>query len=174
MTLTTTLCPTANFKLEVEHVGLTMRVTPWGTINEDVDFGELLVFIDESFDVIETISFDMSKLDQINSCGVRECLLLMERLTSKRKLEFACIDETWIDQSNIIPSLLGPKGTAITNIIAPYFCSSCDRPVGIKLKTSDLPDPPQAPEKKCPQCSKILEFDALEDEFFSFIQHTRT
>ncbi|MGZ3688323.1 MAG: hypothetical protein ACXWPM_09375 [Bdellovibrionota bacterium] len=141
-----------------------------GVVDEDTDFGVIAKVLGPG---PATLHFDLGGITRINSCGVREWLLLLEKLGADRKLVIETVSLILIEQANMIPNLLGKKGTPVLSFQAPYRCNSCNKEVTTLLRPEHVRKPDgsfAAPEMKCPTCSKTLEFDWMEEEFFNFLR----
>lgn len=172
------LFETPHFKLHYSDLenGVLLKLT--GQIDEDVNFGAILGEVHEMASMgapeggLPRVFFDLQKVERINSCGVREWLLFLEKLQLKFKVEFRVASEAFIEQANIVPGILGPNGTPVHQIEIPYFCASCDErtrqlvPVASVKRTDGF----TAPESKCAKCGSAQELDALEEEYFSFLK----
>jgi hypothetical protein len=164
-----------NFRIEVEVTEKVTTLRPVGTINEDVNFGSVSKFLGE-LPSLSTLQVDLSQVININSCGVREWLLFMERTQPRLPVQFSMVNETFIEQASVVPNLLGKAGTRIAAFEIPYFCASCNERTIKVFETKDINlvnNEFSAPEVKCEKCSSKLDFDALEEEYFSFLKHSR-
>jgi len=161
------------FRIEAEPGQNSITLRPVGLINEDVNFGTVLEFIETLQVKPEKILFDMGGISRINSCGVREWLLFLQRMQSKFRCSFGRANEAFIECASSIPTVFGSPGLPIDEIEAPFFCSKCSKRTLVSLKPTvifkagTLSLPPQ----KCAQCAGPLEFDGLEDEYFNFLKH---
>lgn len=158
------------FEIEQEQAGaLLFRIR--GILDEEATFGEALKLLTEM--APRKIVFDLQPLIRINSCGVREWLLFIEKLRVPEGFTFTKVSEPFLEQANIVPALLGKPVSSIELIEAPYYCGDCDLRVGKQLKVSELGDlangSEEPPQFKCEKCSSPLEFDALPEEYFSFL-----
>lgn len=165
----------AKFKVEVEKFGPDLSMRPVGILNEDVDFGAVLDFLKDHRSA-GTLSIDMGKVQGINSCGVREWIMFIERAQSLMTTRFEMVNELFVEQASIVPNLLGEKGTEVVAFAAPYFCSKCNKRYTQILKTSQIKVQDNqygVPSYKCGKCGELLEFDALEEEYFHFLRHSQ-
>lgn len=115
------------------------------------------------------ITFVLENVNNFNSCGIREWIYLVRDVGALGQLRFVRCSVTMIDQINMVPDSLG-QGT-IDSFYAPYFCpehSEVNRLITLRDHLDVLTNK-QAPPMKCEQCSKALEFDALEDTYFLFV-----
>ena len=110
--------------------------------------------------------FDFDKINIINSCGIRDWIKYISELNNAEIIYENC-PQIVIEQINMVHGFITSK-TEITSFYAPYFCDSCDKETKILLKKAEITNN-KAPEKKCPTCSDILEFDALEKQYFHFL-----
>ena len=65
-----------------------------------------------------------------------------------------------------------PENCAVKSFYAPYYCEGCDIE-DEKYLTPDQVTDKKAPEFKCGVCGgddNIMEFDAIESQFFNFIK----
>lgn len=121
----------------------------------------------------ETIIFNLEEVKNFNSIGLREWIFLLKDVSALGTLVFRNCSVTIIDQINMVPDSLG-KGT-VESFFAPYYCSHCDvKAVDRLIKVADSKNDisaRHAPAFKCDSCSQDLEFDALEESYFSFADH---
>lgn len=167
------LYETSKLRLEMETDGVSVIVRPVGTIDEDVNFSVVLDSLSRLGSALKLIQFDMSMITQMNSCGVREWLLFMERLPQNVRVVFLNANEIFIEQANMISNVLGKKGTQLVEFQAPYHCSQCNADYVMLIKPSQVKFEdgiPQPPAFKCAKCSTALNFDSIEEEYFGFIK----
>ena len=165
-----------NFRMEAQSDGDHLTLRPVGYINEDVNFGKTLQLITEMGVALRQVSFDMGHVSEINSCGVREWLLFVERVQALTKCKFTMVNELFIEQASIVPNMLGKPGTLVDKFSAPFYCATCDRRSLRLLETKDVAlksGKYAAPEFRCEKCTNELEFDALEDEYFTFLNYSK-
>lgn len=163
-------------KIEVEPSGNSLTLRPIGWINEDVNFASILKLLSEFGQEVRALCFDLGRVTQINSCGIREWLLFMERVQNRIPCSFLLVNEVFIEQANIVPNLLGKTGTPVFAFHAPYFCAKCNTRITVELKSNALDIESgsfTAPPFKCQKCSSALEFDAIEEEYFAFLRHSK-
>jgi hypothetical protein len=154
-----------------------MKIRISGTLNEDVNFGVIF----ESLSIIpeasrQNLAFDLERVTSINSCGVREWLLFLEQLASQKAVfRFQAIGETFVDQASTIPNLLGPPGTPVDSLIAPFFCEGCSTRTIVRMSGEQfLARAENAPGIPCPKCKKPTIFDGIEQEYQIFLQRSRS
>src|SRR3954470_11421077 len=129
---------TPKCKVLVQQVGTDLVMRPQGEINEDLNFGGIMKTLKELLANTKGLVFDMRQVQKINSCGVREWLMFMQNVQAVIPCRFLAVNETFIEQASIVPTLLGRKGTQIEAFEAPYFCSNCNERSLTLLKTASL------------------------------------
>lgn len=144
-----------------------------GALDEDTNFSVVLEFLKSLQHIPEQIRFELGKVRAMNSCGVREWLLFMERLGPTTRLSFASLSEALVEQANIISGLLGRGHTTIESFQAPFHCPQCSKGYWMLLKPAQVgfgPAGPELPAVSCPRCGTKLQFDSLEQEYFEFLR----
>jgi hypothetical protein len=145
-----------------------------GKLNEDADLGEIHFRVAALTPKPRSISFDLGKVQVINSCGVRNWLVMIEQLQAKFQCSFLDLSEAMVEQAGDTPAMLGRPGTTISSFSAPYFCPRCDRREQRKLEVSKW-DAQSAgtfvpPAFSCAKCQGSLEFDSLPDAYTRLIR----
>lgn len=120
----------------------------------------------------ESITFDLSGIENFNSCGIREWMHLTRDFSKLGNLKYKDCSVTMIDQINMVPDTA--QGASIDSFYAPYYCESdgCVGEVNMLIKRNEHEAElrkHQAPEFKCEKCGNTLDFDALEESYFLFI-----
>ena len=151
----------SKLKMSLEKESDLCRVTLGGIIDEDADFNDINEQACSSF------HFDFEAVEMINSCGIREWTNLINRLPENVELKYFKCTPDVIEQINMIVDFLG-KGAIVENFYAPYFCEKCDEERRVLLTSKEVNES-VAPVKTCSVCSSKLEFDALEDQYFAFL-----
>jgi hypothetical protein len=166
--------PRAQVEIEVSGTNLLLR--PKGDINEDLNFGKVYQSLVEVLAKTNRVTIDFGFLGKINSCGVREWLLFLEKLQLKHTLHFSMINETAVSQAAVVPTLLGKPGTSVAAFEVPYFCANC-RIREVRVCTPDQINSAQgrfsAPAALCNKCHKGMEFDGLENEYADVLKHRK-
>ena len=174
MGVPTILTETPKLRIEMEVEGSTVTVRPVGTIDEDVNFSVVLNLINEFGPGMQLLQFDLGRVTRLNSCGVREWLLFMEKLGTRVKVAFLSVGERFIEQANMIPNTFGRKGTPVLSFYAPYFCPQCKTESMAILKPSDVKHAGDGsyipPVVSCRQCNSMMDFDSIISEYFGFLQ----
>lgn len=117
--------------------------------------------------------FDLENISSINSIGIREWIKLANSFKDSKSLTYKNCSVTFVDQLNMVPDSLGKA--KVLSFHAPYFreCNKCD---GEKTCLIDVIESKQdldngtPPMKMCGDCNEELEFDALEESYFSFLK----
>lgn len=138
----------------------TAAITFDGVINEDSNFEKIRNL------KLKKYIFNFDKIHLINSCGIRDWIKYLSELNDAEIIYENC-PQIIIEQINMVHGFITSK-TNITSFYAPYFCDNCDKEAKILLRRDEIVNT-KAPEKKCPQCSDTLEFDALEKQYFHFL-----
>jgi len=146
-------------KDEGNHTLITLK----GTIDEEADFRE--VFSNLKPNVI----VNLEEIRMINSCGVREWINTVTKIPTTSAIRFDRCAPRIVEQINYVANFLGSG--EVTSFYAPYFCVKCKAEVNVLLNVKDLikNKPVRAPEQRCPTCKGPLEFDDIEEEYFSFL-----
>ncbi len=61
----------------------------------------------------------------------------------------------------------------VTSFYAPYFCPKCKKEANVLLSVEAMAraSSAKAPTEKCPTCKGAMEFDDIEEEYFSFLEN---
>jgi hypothetical protein len=114
------------------------------------------------------INFELAHINNFNSCGIREWIYLVKKISALGNLVFKECSVTMIDQINMVPDSLGSG--YIQSFHAPYYCE-CGGEVNRLIKVNEAQESLSsrtAPELMCEKCGNPLEFDALEESYFLF------
>lgn len=158
-----------------------LRVT--GVIDEDINFSFVLAWLSEAVEAAKrdnavpiTVGFDLTQITAMNSCGVREWLLFMERMPKACHVRITNANELIVEQANMITNIFGPVGTLVLRFQAPYHCEHCKRGEVATLEPSQVQfqgTTPIVPEARCSQCKRVMEFDSIAEEYFGFVRRDR-
>ena len=154
--------------LQVERVGDWDHVRYLGPINEDseVHLAPLLEHLGPN------VIFNFSKVEYVNSCGVRAWITFLREMEKNRNVIFEECTPEIVGQINMIPNFKG--SSHIRSVYASYSCTHCDFQKwflfeeGRNMPTADLSS--GIAEVKCDKCKNTMEMDELEDEFFSWLE----
>jgi hypothetical protein len=117
----------------------------------------------------QTTIFELSGIRSINSCGIRNWVILMREFSDRTDLRLEKCAVCLVDQFNLVPQTLG--SATVSSFYAPYYCSTCDEEIVVLLDTEsnwETLGQGIAPEVTH-HCGTHLEFDALEDSYFQQI-----
>src|SRR6185437_6374731 len=117
---------TGKLRIEYQLEGTVLKLRPVGLIDEDVNFSVVLDLLSDLKGAAKMIQFDLGHVTALNSCGVREWLLFMERLNGVINCAFINVTEVFIDQANMITNLFGRSANPILSFHAPYHCPQCN------------------------------------------------
>lgn len=155
----------AELTVDIEQRNNVSYVSLAGSIDEDTNLSKYIDKINSPVAVINT-----EGVYRINSCGVRDWVYWIEGLERKGVqvvlVECAVRIMTHV---NLMVNFIGSG--AIESFYAPYFCTYCDEAKKVLLDVQDVLErkPIQAPEMRCPKCDHLLEFNDIEDYYFSFL-----
>ena len=133
-----------------------------GPVNEDADFSELVAHLRSA----KHIRLELSGVEQINSCGVREWVNFVRALPQASTLELEKCPPSVVSQLNIIRNFAG--SAQVLSVYAPYLCDACGHELDVLVDVRDG-EPPVLEEQTCEQCGARMEFDDLEDSYFAFL-----
>ncbi|MBY0415383.1 MAG: hypothetical protein K2Q18_14520 [Bdellovibrionales bacterium] len=131
-----------------------------GVIDEDANFDKI-----KSLKMSQFV-FDFNNVSMINSCGIREWIKYLQEIEGA-KISYINCPQIIIEQVNMVHGFIR-KGVTAETFYAPYFCTSCDTGKKILLKNIEVINS-KPPVKFCNTCNGELEFDAIEKQYFSFL-----
>lgn len=148
---------------------------------EDVSFLKLSGTIDEdntlagSLKKIEgrTVVIDLSGVERINSCGVRDWVNWLNDLEGVGKsVVLVRCSPCIVTQINLVHNFTG-KGH-VKSFFAPYYCGKCDKEQLKLLQVEGFAGNthPRAPDCRADACQNVpceLQFDDIEDSYFAFL-----
>ncbi|MCM2323822.1 MAG: hypothetical protein NDJ90_11235 [Oligoflexia bacterium] len=172
MATLTILDENQKLRIEMEREAAEAVIRPVGIIDEDMNSSVITQAITAS-PPVQQLTLDLGHVSRMNSCGVREWILLMERLSTHPSCKIVNANELFVEQANMIPGIFGKKGVKVLSFQAPYRCGACARDIVKVLTPEQVPvvdGQPHAPQYTCEKCSKPLEFDWAEDEYFAFVR----
>ncbi|HCU25538.1 MAG TPA: hypothetical protein DF383_11035 [Deltaproteobacteria bacterium] len=151
---------TPKLKIERRDEAGVSRLILQGVIDENADFSE-------AFSKLEaTAILDLGGITLINSSGVRQWVRAVQNFPKNAKVIYEKCSPRIVEQVNYVADFLG--GGSIVSFDAPYYCPKCKKETKVLLHTESLSSP-KAPEQKCPNCGAMMEFDDIEEEYFSFL-----
>jgi hypothetical protein len=114
-----------------------------------------------------TIQFDFKDIEVINSCGIREWIKLLKNNFQLSIIEYINCPVNVVEQIGMVVGFLPANGEVIS-LFAPYFNPTSDEEVILLLNKDEFKEG-KAPEKS-DASGQLLEFDAFEEEYFSFLK----
>lgn len=141
--------------------GWLVRVS--GAITERADFRALTGLAETA-----PLRLDLAGVEQINSCGVREWIHFVRRLSGlAHPFELVRCSPAIVRQINMISNFCGSG--AVRSVLLPYYCGECGQE---ELRMLELPAHGQRPEIEqsiaCGKCGESAEFDDLPDAYLTF------
>lgn len=164
----TVLDDSGKLRLEFEEEATGPTIRPVGVIDEDVNFAPLLEHLSSSRPPISRLLVDTSRVTRLNSCGIREWLLLMERMPSSIRLEFSCLGYLFVCQGAMTPGIFGKRVPKVHALEIPFRCAGCDSEFFAIIHRSSIKssaDRHILPETRCRSCSLPASGEPLEDEY---------
>ncbi len=134
-----------------------------GRITEEADFRPLLELAGEA-----SLHLDLEGVEQINSCGVREWILLTRELDGlPASVQLERCSPAIVRQLNMISNFSG--GAPIRSVMLPYYCDACGQEHTHAMSLSDH-DTRIEETRSCPHCGELAEFDDLPDAYLLFAE----
>jgi anti-anti-sigma regulatory factor len=139
-----------------------------GVIDEDNELQELTDKIPQGTAVI-----DLSEIERINSCGVRDWVNWLGRIEKNgAKPVLVECSPAIVAQINLVNNFTG--NGVVKSFFAPYFCPNCDREKVLLVEASEMgPSPHKAPTCRCDECDGVMDFDDMEDSYFAFLSNAK-
>jgi len=145
---------------------------------DDVTYLKLSGVIDEDnelFDILDSIGpgtavINLSEIERINSCGVRDWVNWLNKLEKKgSKVVLVECSPAIVAQINLVNNFTG--NGIVKSFYAPYFCPACDLEKVLLVDMDDLAgtDDPKAPICRCDECDGVMDFDDMEESYFAFV-----
>ena len=148
------------WKLEHREDGATW-IGLSGEITENSDFAPILGKISN------LAVFDLSDVNRINSCGVREWIHFVTSIgQAGKRLVLERCSVPFVHQLNMITNFAGQA--EIHSIFAPYFCPACGSEAArvVDLRTDAPVNLGDAPA--CEKCGTAMEFDDMPESYLTF------
>jgi hypothetical protein len=129
-------------------------------------------YLDENSDLTRLadspaeLTINFKDVTRVNSCGVREWVNLLAKVPNTA-LKYEECPMIVVKQLNAVPDFQGKA--KISTFYAPYFCEECDEEAMRLLDVSQITSD-KAPDQACEKCKKPLNFDAIANQYFSFIK----
>ncbi len=138
------------------------RVELTGSIDEDSGFAALA----KELSAATTIRFDLAGIRRINSCGVREWVNFVRSLTAPHRIEIERCSPVVVSQMNMISNFVGTA--RVLSVQASFVCEKCDHEESVLLNV-EKGQRPALGVVVCPRCGVAMEFDDVEESYFSFL-----
>lgn len=160
--------PMSRFFLGINTVEDVSFLKVSGTIDEDNTLAGSLKKIEG-----RTVVIDLSGVERINSCGVRDWVNWLNDLESAGKSAVLvrcspCI----VTQINLVHNFTG-RGL-VKSFFAPYYCGRCDKEQLKLLQVESFAGntQPRAPDCRADGCQNVpceLAFDDIDEAYFAFL-----
>jgi anti-anti-sigma regulatory factor len=139
-----------------------------GVIDEDNELQELTDKIPAGTAVI-----DLSEIERINSCGVRDWVNWLGRIEKNgAKPVLVECSPAIVAQINLVNNFTGSG--VVKSFFAPYFCPNCDREKVLLVEAAEMGGSPhKAPTCRCDECDGVMDFDDMEDSYFAFLSNAK-
>jgi len=121
---------------------------------------------------VSEISMDFEGISLIDSVGVQGWTRFMESIEPQTKVIYRRCSVRIINQMNMFKGFCGGKNVAVESFFAPYYCEGCDESSDFLIESAPIlaSGSLNAPELPCPKCKTAMEFDGVEDRYFSFLK----
>ena len=157
----------ARLNIDVKDIDDVTYIKLSGVIDEDNELASITERVAQGTGLI-----DLSDVERINSCGVRDWVTWLGELDKKgRKIYFVEASPAIMTQVNLVNNFLGTG--QIVSFYAPYFCASCDsdKMLLVNVEEAAKESPYRAPTCRCDQCDHTMEFDDIETSYFAFLNN---
>jgi anti-anti-sigma regulatory factor len=148
---------------------------------EDVTFVKLAGVIDEDNELSDlaekigagTCVIDLSEVERINSCGVRDWVNWLGRIeVADTDVVLVECSPAIVAQINLVNNFTGSG--AVKSFYVPYFCPECDEEKVLLCEAADMGPPPHEPPTcRCDECDLVMDFDDMPDSYFAFLGHQK-
>lgn len=138
------------------------RVAIDGVITERTDFAPLARALLEG----KGAELDVGGIERINSAGVREWVLFLERRGGAPLVLSRCPPE-FVQQLNTVAGFA--RGCVVRSVMAPYRCEQCGAESLVEVATADDPVSAVREARACAKCNGPSVFDDLEEAYFAFL-----
>lgn len=145
---------------------LTLKLA--GVIDEDNELTSL-----EERVTAGPVVLDLAEIDRINSCGVRDWVNWLGRIEKGgSRMVFVNCSPAIVAQINLVHNFTAAG--IVKSFYAPYYCPRCQKEKQLRLETRDLVNQApisQAPTCRCDECDGPMDFDDIEESYFSFLNN---
>jgi len=147
--------------INTQVVGNVCKVDFIGNINEDADFEKIIAL------KMPEYHFNFDQVAMINSCGIREWISLITKIGTQATIKYFNCRQIVVEQINVVHGFITDK-SQIQTFYTPYYCDKCNLEKQVLVEVKSINNR-KAPAIKCDKCSSKMEFDAIEEHYFSFI-----
>ena len=160
--------PMSRFFLGIHTVEDVSFLKISGTLDEDNTLASSLKKIEG-----RTVVIDLSGVERINSCGVRDWVNWLNDLEATgRQVVLVRCSPCIVTQINLVHNFTG-KGI-VKSFFAPYYCGRCDKEQQKLLQVEQFTGAAQpiAPTFRAEGCQNVpceLQFDDIEESYFAFL-----
>jgi anti-anti-sigma regulatory factor len=141
-----------------------------GVIDEDNELGTLA----DKLGGGGTAVIDVSEIERINSCGVRDWVNWLGK-AEKGGAHIVMVEcsPAIVAQINLVNNFTG--NGVVKSFYAPYFCPNCDLEKVLLVETRDMhgQQPFKAPSCRCDECDGPMDFDDMEESYFAFLGNAK-
>jgi len=157
-------------RLEIEHE--TTEEREQVSFDGQIDERSKLVEFVGKFSSGQVVIINLEKVSFINSVGVREWIRMLRKLEELGvKVLLSECSEAMIHQVNMI---VEAKGDAeVSSFYAPYQCDTCGFESSMCIDVGpneEMLRRMEAPQKKCPECEAVMEFNEIPERYFLFLE----
>jgi hypothetical protein len=150
----------AKFSFEISQESNIVKVKIHGHLDEE--------FIETEYSIPQAccVKFDLEKLENINSCGIREFINMLKKIPALTQVEYHNCPSFFVSQVNMVNGFLGANRELIS-VFAPYIGMKTDHKVMKHFITSNLnlADVPKFMKIE----NEEYEFDGSVEKFFRFL-----
>ncbi|MBN2724810.1 MAG: hypothetical protein JXR95_12125 [Deltaproteobacteria bacterium] len=150
-------------------------------IKDKITYINIIGIIDEDNNLEEigervgtgTVLLNLSNVERINSCGVRDWVNWLTKIESKgAKVVLLECSPAIVAQINLVSNFISKS--LIQSFYAPYYCANCDKEKVLLIESSTMKnvETPSAPISRCDDCDGVMEFDDMEESYFAFLQNS--
>lgn len=134
-----------------------------GNITEFADFAALVKQLKDC----KKVRLDLSQVERINSCGVREWINFVGPLSRSVDVVMEKCSPAIVGQVNVFRAFAGEA--KISSIQVPFFCNSCEALIAVDVEVTPG-TLPHLDKVSCPKCMTEMVFDDVPEEYFAFLR----
>jgi anti-anti-sigma regulatory factor len=157
------------FEAEIQQLEQLTYVKLAGVIDEDNELAPLSSRIRG-----DTVIIDLSSVQDINNCGVRNWVKWREEMQARG------ISVVLVECSPAIVAKLNSvtnfnNGGFIKSFYVPYYCQACETEKAMLVDMDELrgEGAVRAPTCRCDACDGVMAFDDMEESYFAFVKDAR-